>query len=139
MKGVKSIIIILLVIFFSFSFAKPPYVLLISFDGFRWDYLYKGITPNIEKNFIEKGVRALSFRPSFPSKTFPNHYSIITGQYVDHHGILANRFKNPFTGEKYSIKDSSEVTNPKWYLGKAFWETARRNGIITASLFWAGL
>src|SRR4030042_122078 len=73
-----------------------PYVILISFDGFRWDYANRGITPNLDR-MKEYGVSALSLRPSFPSKTFPNHLSIITGMYPEHHGILFNDFENPFT------------------------------------------
>jgi ectonucleotide pyrophosphatase/phosphodiesterase family protein 5 len=114
---------------------SQPYVLLISFDGFRWDYLDRGITPNLDK-FINKGVRAISFRPAFPSKTFPNHLSIITGMYPENHGIILNKFENPHTGEVYKLSDRKEVANPKWYLGEPFWVTADRSGIKTASFFW---
>ncbi|MBS3944007.1 MAG: alkaline phosphatase family protein, partial [Melioribacter sp.] len=69
-----------------FAQAQKPYVILVSFDGFRWDYLNRGLSPNLE--FIrQNGVSALSLRPSFPSKTFPNHQSIITGMYIENHGI----------------------------------------------------
>ncbi len=112
-----------------------PYVLLISFDGFRWDYLDRGITPNLDK-LIKKGVRAESFRPAFPSKTFPNHLSIITGMYPENHGIILNKFENPYTGKVYKLSDRKEVSNPEWYLGEPFWITADRNGIKTASFFW---
>lgn len=135
MKAFKIFIVQLI---FSISlFAQQPYVLLISFDGFRWDYPNRGITPNIEK-MRESGVAALSFRPTFPSKTFPNHYAIISGMYNDHHGIIANHFENPFTGEIYKLGDSVAVTNSKWYLGEPFWTTAERQGVISASYFWPG-
>ncbi len=114
---------------------NEPYVLLISFDGFRWDYLDRGITPNLDK-LINKGVRAISFRPAFPSKTFPNHLSIITGMYPENHGIILNKFENPNTGKVYKLSDRKEVANPVWYLGEPFWTTAMRNGIRTASFFW---
>ncbi len=128
----------ILQLIFSISlFAQQPYVLLISFDGFRWDYPNRGITPNIEK-MRESGVAALSFRPTFPSKTFPNHYAIISGMYNDRHGIIANHFENPFTGEIYKLGDSLAVTNSKWYLGEPFWTTAERQGVISASYFWPG-
>jgi ectonucleotide pyrophosphatase/phosphodiesterase family member 5 len=116
---------------------SKPYVILISFDGFRWDYVNRGITPNID-SVKENGVSAISLKPEFPSKTFPNHYSIITGMHPENHGIIANNFANPFTNETYKASDSSKVKNGKWYLGEAFWETAKRNGIITASYFWPG-
>lgn len=116
---------------------NQPYVILISFDAFRWDYCDRGITPNLEM-MRQNGVKAKSLKPCFPSKTFPNHYSIITGMYPENHGIIANFFINPFTGEKYKIGDAASVRQSKWYLGEAFWETARRNGIITASCFWPG-
>ncbi len=116
---------------------KNNYVILISFDGFRWDYANRGITPNID--YIKKqGVSASSFQPCFPSKTFPNHQSIITGMYIENHGIISNSFNDPFTGERYSLGDDKSTSQSKWYLGEPFWETAKRNGIKTASFFWPG-
>jgi predicted AlkP superfamily pyrophosphatase or phosphodiesterase len=106
-------------------------------DGFRWDYIYRGITPNLNK-LADEGVHALSLRPSFPSKTFPNHYSIITGMYPENHGIIFNSFTNTFTGETYRIGDTISTRQSKWYKGEAFWETANRHNIKTASFFWVG-
>ncbi len=114
-----------------------PYVLLISFDGFRWDYLDRGLTPHLD-SLSARGVRALSLRSTFPSKTFPNHLSIITGMYPEHHGIIHNRFLDPFTGEKYQVGDTNSVRDARWYLGEALWETAERQGIRTACYFWPG-
>lgn len=122
---------------FVFLFAEKPYVLLISIDGFRWDYLNRGVTPNL-KNFAHEGVQSISLRPVFPTSTFPNHYSIITGLYSENHNITNNRLEDPFSGQIFSLKDTTQVRNAQWYLGEAFWETARRNGIITASFFWPG-
>jgi len=132
--------ILLLFFFYTLSlFAQnnKPYVILVSLDGFRWDYLNRGLSPNLE--FIrQNGTSALSLRPSFPSKTFPNHQSIITGMYIENHGIIANTFRDEFNNELYRMGDTSAVRNPRWYLGEAFWETAERNGITTASYFWPG-
>lgn len=128
----------LLLFFILVSFAhsqSQPYVIIISFDGFRWDYVNRGITPNIN-SLINEGVKASSFQPVFPTKTFPNHISIITGMYPEHHGIIFNEFKNPFDGREYRIRDSIEVRDSRWYRGEPFWETASRQGIITASYFW---
>ncbi|HKI79898.1 MAG TPA: alkaline phosphatase family protein [Ignavibacteriaceae bacterium] len=132
---------LILVIIFGFgveSYAQTqPYIILISLDGFRWDYANRGITPNIEY-MKEHGASAISLRPDFPSKTFPNHYSIVTGMYPENHGLIANSFINPFTHEKYKNSDPNSSTDGKWYLGEALWETAKRNGIKTASYFWPG-
>ncbi|QOJ28359.1 MAG: alkaline phosphatase family protein [Ignavibacteriales bacterium] len=114
-----------------------PYVLLISFDGFRWDYPQRGITPALDKMAAE-GVSALSLRPIFPSKTFPNHYTIVTGMTAEKHGLLANSFENPFTGERYRLGDTNAVRSGKWYWGEAIWETLEKNNIATASYFWPG-
>ena len=114
-----------------------PYVILVSFDGFRWDYLNRNITPNLDE-VIQDGVRASLLRPISPSKTFPNHYSIISGMYAENHGIIFNSFEDTHTCDYYRIGDTSAVRNPKWYKGEAFWETAENNGITTASYFWPG-
>lgn len=114
-----------------------PYVILVSFDGFRWDYLNKGLTPNLEY-VAQNGVKALSLRPTFPSKTFPNHYAIITGMYNDHHGIISNYFENPLNGQIYKLSDREAVQDESWYDGEAFWETAKKQGINTASFYWPG-
>jgi len=131
----KKLFILLLFTAISLT-ASKPYVILVSFDGFRWDYVNRNITPNMQ-NLIDTGAKAISLRPSFPSKTFPNHYSIITGMYPETHGIVSNNFRNPETGEWYSMGDPNGSKNEgKWYLGEAFWETAEKNGITTASYFW---
>ncbi|HPP39321.1 MAG TPA: ectonucleotide pyrophosphatase/phosphodiesterase [Candidatus Kapabacteria bacterium] len=136
----KKIISVLLFVLFWISPIKAsepqPYVLLISLDGFRWDYAERGITPNLDK-IKQEGVSALSFKPSFPSVTFPNHLSIITGMYPQNHGLILNFFENLY-GERYRLSDTNAVKNPAWYWGEAFWETARRNKIITASYYWPG-
>lgn len=134
---IKNIILILFLIS-SFLFAQStPYVLLVSFDGFRWDYPNRDLTPNLDYT-IDNGVRASSLRPIFPSKTFPNHISIVTGMYAENHGIIFNKFENVETCEVYSLGDTSAVRNPDWYKGEAFWETAERNNITSASHFWPG-
>ena len=137
MKQIKYLLLFLLIISFQSFAQKNNYVILISFDGFRWDYANRGITPNIEK-MRDEGVSASSFQPCFPSKTFPNHQSIITGMYIDHHGIIANDFVDPFTGEHYRLSDKKVTSQSKWYRGEPFWETAKRNGIKTASFYWPG-
>ncbi len=136
MKPIKIFLFFFLTSFCIYAQAQP-YVLLVSFDGFRWDYLNRNITPNLNK-VINNGVRALSLRPTFPSKTFPNHLSIITGMYAEKHGIIFNHFENVKSNLIYKLSDTSAVRNPEWYKGEAFWTTAEKNNITTASFFWPG-
>jgi ectonucleotide pyrophosphatase/phosphodiesterase family member 5 len=133
----NSLLFVLIISVFSLRAQSQPYVILISFDGFRWDYVDRGITPNFD--FIkEHGVSAKSLRSCFPTKTFPNHISIVTGMYPEHHGIISNGFPDYFDSTRYSMGDSTSVRDAKWYKGEAFWETAERQGILTASYFWPG-
>ncbi len=111
--------------------------ILISFDGFRWDYLDRGLSPTID-SLWKSGVRAESLEPVYPSKTFPNHLAIVTGMYADHHGIIQNDFMDDQAGRRYKISDTVEVRDSRWYRGEAIWETAKKNGKITASYFWPG-
>lgn len=135
MKVIKLFVIFVLISAAAFA-QKAPYTILISFDGFRWDYSNRGITPNLD-TLKMRGVTALSLRPSYPSITFPNHYSIISGTYPEHHGILLNEFTAP-GGETYYLKDTVSTRDKKWYKQEAFWTTARKHGIITASYYWPG-
>ncbi|HID39867.1 MAG TPA: alkaline phosphatase family protein [Calditrichaeota bacterium] len=116
---------------------KRPYVILISLDGFRWDYLDRGITPNLMA-LADEGARALSLQPAFPSLTFPNHYTIATGLYPQNHGLIDNVFRNPYSGKHYSMYDTTTVRDDYWYGGETLWVTARKNGLKSASYFWVG-
>ncbi|GAB4176958.1 MAG: ectonucleotide pyrophosphatase/phosphodiesterase [Calditrichia bacterium] len=136
-KQFLSFIIGLWILIIAGSIQAKPYVILISIDGFRYDYIERGLTPNLEK-LANEGVKAFSLQPSFPSKTFPNHYTIITGLYPQHHGLVSNSFKDPFTGMKYRLSDRSMVENPRWYRGEPLWTTAEMQGIRTACFFWPG-
>ena len=131
------IIIILSGQLFARNTADTPYVLIASFDGFRWDYPDRGLTPNLTE-LAREGVRALSLQPCFPSKTFPNHYSIVTGLYPQNHGLIGNHFLNSATGERYQLSDSNAVKDDRWYQGEAIWASATREGIKSASFFWPG-
>ncbi len=136
-KFYKLLLFALFIITISISAQPKEYVILVSFDAFRWDYLTRGITPNLDK-VVKEGVNALSLRPCFPSKTFPNHISIATGMYPENHGIISNDFIDPFTSEKYKMSDTITTRQSKWYKGEFIWETLERNGIRTASYFWPG-
>jgi len=114
---------------------KKPYVLLISLDGFRWDYVDK-YKPKFLSKFAKESAHLKSLRPSFPTKTFPNHLSIVTGSYPQNHGIVANGFYASDIDKTYSIKDSKAVTNPDFYWRKPLWVIAEEQNMRTASYFW---
>jgi alkaline phosphatase D len=116
---------------------ERPYVVLISFDGFRHDYLDRVRAPNFER-IAKGGVRARALIPGFPSKTFPNHYSLVTGLYPGHHGIVNNRFYDPARNAWYGMSDTLTVRDGSWYGGEPIWVTAERQGVRAASYYWPG-
>ncbi len=116
---------------------SKPYVVMLSLDGFRHDYLDLFSTPNLDR-IADAGVRADGLIPVFPVKTFPNHYSIATGMYADGHGLVGNRFYDPLRDEIYSIGDRTTVEDGSWYGGEPIWVTAERQGMVSASFFWVG-
>jgi predicted AlkP superfamily pyrophosphatase or phosphodiesterase len=109
-------------------------VVLVSFDGFRHDYLDRGITPNFER-IARAGVRADAIIPIFPSKTFPNHHSIATGLYAEHHGIVGNEFYDPVLG-LYGNENHEEMDQGRWFGGEPIWVTAERQGVTSGAFFW---
>jgi len=131
----------LLILFIVFSSCEnhqdDSYVLLISFDGFRADYLDWFDTPNMDR-FLKNGVRAKGMIPVFVSKTFPNHYSIATGMYAENHGLIGNHFYDAELDDNYTLSDRSKVQDSKFYGGEPIWVTAEKQGLKTASYFWVG-
>jgi predicted AlkP superfamily pyrophosphatase or phosphodiesterase len=115
---------------------RPP-LILVSFDGFRWDYLDRGLTPNLSR-LAEAGVRARALVPSFPTKTFPNHYTLVTGLLPEHHGIVDNTVKDPVTGALFHAGDSLAARDARWWGGEPIWVTAERQGTRAAAMFWPG-
>jgi predicted AlkP superfamily pyrophosphatase or phosphodiesterase len=118
--------------------AEPPVTILISIDGFRPDYLDRGITPNLAALRAD-GLFA-PMRPSFPTKTFPNHYTIVTGLRPDRHGITGNAMIDPARpGEMFTLGDPMQSLDAFWWdEAEPIWVTAERAGIRTASMFWPG-
>ena len=112
-----------------------PTVILVSLDGFRYDYLDK-FQPKILNELAKKGVRAKWMTPSFPTKTYPNHYAIATGLYPSHNGIIENNIYD--FGTIFTLSDRTEVENGRWWLGEPIWVTAEKQGQISASLFYVG-
>jgi len=115
----------------------PPTVILVSLDGFRWDYIDRSAAPTLQA-IAREGVRADGLISIFPSKTFPNHYSIVTGLYPEHHGLVANSMYDPSEDSWYSLGDREAVGDSQWYGGEPVWVTAERAGQTTAPLFWPG-
>ena len=116
--------------------AKPAPLLLVSIDGYRADYLQRGLSPALAA-LARDGVRT-SMQPSFPSLTFPNHYTLVTGLRPDHHGIVNNTMYDIQLG-KFSLGNRKAVSDGRWWAqGTPLWETAERNGLRTATMFWPG-
>ncbi len=152
----KQILSVLFSFFISYSFAQvdtaqvvvsgrynspaameAPYVILISADGMRYDYMQKYKTKNL-LSLAKEGVWAKrGMVPSYPSITFPNHYSIVTGLYPSHHGIVDNIFYDPQRDETYRI-GSDNIRDGSWYGGTPLWSLAGEQGMVAASLFWVG-
>jgi predicted AlkP superfamily pyrophosphatase or phosphodiesterase len=114
------------------ALAKPDPVLLVSLDGFRADFLSRGVTPVLSQ--LAKGGVQAAMRPAFPSETFPNHYTLVTGLYPDHHGIIDNTMDDPVLGHF-----TMATTDPRWWdEAEPLWISADRQGLKTASMFWPG-
>lgn len=115
---------------------EPPLVMLISIDGFRADYLDRGITPNLSRMAGEGATGPM--RPSFPSVTFPNHYTLVTGLHPDHHGIIGNNMVDAELG-RFSLSAKEAVTDRRWWdQGEPIWVSAEKAGVKTATMFWPG-
>ena len=113
-------------------------VLLISIDGFMNEYLDRNPTPNFDR-FIESGVKAEHLIPVFPTKTFPNHYSIATGLYVENHGIISNSFPDDSLGGRFSYGPPDDSPNDeRWWGGEPIWTTVELQGKRSATMFWPG-
>ena len=133
--------------FFSFFLTFFPYlasaktsdktVILVSIDGMRWDYI-KRHKASYLSSLAETGFSAEKLQPIFPSKTFPNHYTIVTGLYAEEHGIVGNHFYDGQREESFLLKKRSAVEDGSWYGGEPIWITAKKQGLRTACFFWPG-
>lgn len=113
-----------------------PYVVVISMDGFRYDYLGRYATPCLD-SLGREGV-AGRMQPSYPSKTFPNHYTICTGLVPDHHGIIANSFPDRENDRFFSIRDEAAKFDGSYYGGEPLWCTAQLQGLKAGIVYWPG-
>jgi arylsulfatase A-like enzyme len=114
-----------------------PYLLLVSIDGFRWDFADLQDTPAIDR-IAENGLKAQALQPAFPTLTFPSHFTIATGVRPASHGIVANEFPNEDGSRWYQYKDRSSVQDGQWYLAEPVWVTAEKQGMVTAAYFFVG-
>ena len=116
---------------------NPTPLLLVSIDGYRADYFDRGLSPVLAA-LARDGVHADSMQPSFPSLTFPNHYTLVTGLRPDHHGVVNNTMEDPALG-RFDMKDRRAVADARWWNGgMPLWVSADRQGLKTATMFWPG-
>jgi predicted AlkP superfamily pyrophosphatase or phosphodiesterase len=134
-----AIVFLCLFVFFPLRHAGAarPTVLLVSIDGFGWNYFEKGATPNLRRIAAE-GVQAKSLIPVFPTQTFPSHYSMVTGLYPERHGIVGNTMRDPSIARDFRIREPESLQNTNWWLGEPIWITAQKQGLISATCFWPG-
>jgi predicted AlkP superfamily pyrophosphatase or phosphodiesterase len=114
-----------------------PTTILISLDGFRADFLNRDITPTLNQ-FIQEGVSPKYMLPSFPSVTFPNHYTMATGLYPEAHGVVGNTFWDPILEQEFYYTDAGRSLQSHWWGGEPLWVTAEKQGVRTAVHMWPG-
>ena len=130
------VMLMLLLPWHAWAAGRDTYTVIISLDGLRWDYLDTYDVPFLNQ-LAREGVKAV-VQPSFPSKTFPNHYTLATGLTPDHHGIIGNIFWDRERGVEYSLKNKETRSKGYYYGGDPVWLTAKRQGVKTATVFWVG-
>ena len=117
---------------------RSDLLILVSIDGFRWDYLQKDPCPEL-RQLAAEGVHARRMNSSFPSLTFPNHYTLVTGLRPEHHGIVANTFREPGRADPFKYTSHESSIDPAWWAGgEPVWITAERQGVRSACFFWPG-
>jgi predicted AlkP superfamily pyrophosphatase or phosphodiesterase len=117
---------------------KDELLILASIDGFRWDYLDRYDVPTL-RQLARDGVHARRMTPCFPSKTFPNHYTLVTGLRPETHGIVSNWFWDPAFAETFGMTKADSNTQSRWWdQGEPVWITAEKQGVRSACFFWPG-
>ena len=135
-KVLLSLLLLLALQGQAWAAGRDTYTVIVSLDGLRWDYLDTYDVPFLNR-LAKEGVKAV-VQPSFPSKTFPNHYTLATGLVPDHHGIIANNFWDRERGVEFSLGNKDTRSKGYYYGGDPVWLTAKRQGVKTATVFWVG-
>jgi predicted AlkP superfamily pyrophosphatase or phosphodiesterase len=117
--------------------ATRPIVILIAIDGWRWDYIER-FQPPVLRKMAASGVRAEGLIPIFPSKTFPNHYTIVTGLHAARHGITSNNMADPALPGRFTLGDREVQQDTRWWGGEPLWVGVERQGQLAATMFWPG-
>jgi predicted AlkP superfamily pyrophosphatase or phosphodiesterase len=112
------------------------YVILVSLDGFRYDYAQKYGAKNLMQMAALGASAPQGMIPSYPTLTFPNHYTLVTGLYPEHTGIVANNFYDPARKGRYGYQDPKSSVDGSWYGGTPLWVLAEQQGMRSASFFW---
>ena len=115
-----------------------PYVILVSLDGFRYDYAKRYHANHLLALAAQGASAPRGMLPSYPSITFPNHYTIVTGLYPGHHGIVANTFMIRRGKRSTATAMPKAVADGSWYGGTPLWVLAEQQGMRSASFFWVG-
>lgn len=141
--GLASLVLLIAIALIRGGSAQPALpadraiVVLVSIDGFRWDYLDR-VKPPVLSRLAASGVRAEGLVPEFPTLTFPNHYSLVTGLTPAHHGIVGNSMVDPELPGRFTLSNRDVQADPRWWGGEPLWNTAERQGRIAAAMFWPG-
>src|SRR5271163_3928590 len=117
---------------------KQHYVILVSLDGFRYDYAKKYDAKNLQALAAAGATAPDGMLPAYPSLTFPNHLTLATGLYPEHHGIVANSFYDPSRDATYVYTRPATNADGSWYSGTPLWVLAEQQGMRSACLFWPG-
>jgi predicted AlkP superfamily pyrophosphatase or phosphodiesterase len=152
-SAILILFVVLLLVAYRLSSSKPkkstvalasngtsmfaPTTILISLDGFRADFLYRGLTPTLNR-FIADGISPKYMLPSFPSVTFPNHYTMATGLYPEAHGIVSNKFWDPSLEREFTYGHPDQSMQPFWWGGEPLWVTAEKQDVRVAVHMWPG-
>ena len=135
-KSLRFILLLAILCAASCQTKGQNYTVVLSLDGFRWDYPEYYNTPFLD-SLARVGVSA-RMEPSYPASTFPNHYTLATGLVPDHHGIVNNKFWDPGRQYTYSMGDTLCRYDPYYYLGEPIWVTAQKQGVKTGNVYWVG-
>ncbi|MGE0865821.1 MAG: ectonucleotide pyrophosphatase/phosphodiesterase [Vicinamibacterales bacterium] len=139
----RRLVLALFIVMAAFGCRQAPapadraILILISIDGWRWDYLQRFSPPTLSRLAAE-GVRAEGLIPQFPSKTFPNHYTIVTGLTLAHHGIVSNNMRDQDIPGEFGMSKREVIADPRWWGGDPIWNTAERQGKVASAMFWPG-